>query len=241
MEILHGIDLEVGAGRGPRGDGSERFGQEHARPRAHGPAGDDGHRGQHHDRGHRADRPSELAAGPGRALPGAPATDRGPGRPARGRAGRGARRRPAATPAGSADGARGRRPTPSGSTDASSTARSTWTCPGGERKRNEILQMGVVRPRFAVLDEIDSGLDVDALRAVARRVERATVGVGARGARGDPLPAAPGGAAAPTGCTSWSVGASSPRAARSWPTSWTPPATARTAPDSGTARLPKRG
>jgi Fe-S cluster assembly ATP-binding protein len=45
---------------------------------------------------------------------------------------------------------------------------------GGERKRNEILQLGVVRPRFAVLDEIDSGLDVDALRAVARRVERAT-------------------------------------------------------------------
>jgi len=45
---------------------------------------------------------------------------------------------------------------------------------GGERKRNEILQLGVVRPPFAVLDEIDSGLDVDALRAVARRVERAT-------------------------------------------------------------------
>ncbi|MGH9047612.1 MAG: ABC transporter ATP-binding protein, partial [Acidimicrobiales bacterium] len=45
---------------------------------------------------------------------------------------------------------------------------------GGERKRNEILQMGVLRPRYAVLDEIDSGLDVDALRAVARRVERAT-------------------------------------------------------------------
>ena len=45
---------------------------------------------------------------------------------------------------------------------------------GGERKRNEIVQLGVVKPRFAVLDEIDSGLDIDALRAVARRVERAT-------------------------------------------------------------------
>lgn len=45
---------------------------------------------------------------------------------------------------------------------------------GGERKRNEILQLGVLRPRFAILDEIDSGLDVDALRAVSRRVERAT-------------------------------------------------------------------
>jgi Fe-S cluster assembly ATP-binding protein len=45
---------------------------------------------------------------------------------------------------------------------------------GGERKRNETVQLGVLRPRFAVLDEIDSGLDIDALRAVARRVEAAT-------------------------------------------------------------------
>lgn len=45
---------------------------------------------------------------------------------------------------------------------------------GGERKRNEVLQLGVLRPRFCVLDEIDSGLDVDAVRAVARRIERAT-------------------------------------------------------------------
>jgi Fe-S cluster assembly ATP-binding protein len=45
---------------------------------------------------------------------------------------------------------------------------------GGEKKRNETLQLGVLKPRFAVLDEIDSGLDVDALRAVARRIEAAT-------------------------------------------------------------------
>lgn len=45
---------------------------------------------------------------------------------------------------------------------------------GGERKRNETLQLGVLRPRFAVLDEIDSGLDVDALGAVGRRVQQAT-------------------------------------------------------------------
>jgi len=45
---------------------------------------------------------------------------------------------------------------------------------GGERKRNETVQLGVLRPRFAVLDEIDSGLDVDALRAVARRIEAET-------------------------------------------------------------------
>jgi Fe-S cluster assembly ATP-binding protein len=45
---------------------------------------------------------------------------------------------------------------------------------GGERKRNETVQLGVLRPKIAILDEIDSGLDVDALRAVARRVEAAT-------------------------------------------------------------------
>jgi Fe-S cluster assembly ATP-binding protein len=45
---------------------------------------------------------------------------------------------------------------------------------GGERKRNETLQLGVLRPRIAILDEIDSGLDIDALRTVARRVEAAT-------------------------------------------------------------------
>lgn len=45
---------------------------------------------------------------------------------------------------------------------------------GGERKRNETVQLGVLQPRIAILDELDSGLDVDALRAVARRVEAAT-------------------------------------------------------------------
>lgn len=45
---------------------------------------------------------------------------------------------------------------------------------GGEKKRNETLQLAVLRPRFAILDELDSGLDVDALRACARRVEAAT-------------------------------------------------------------------
>ena len=45
---------------------------------------------------------------------------------------------------------------------------------GGEKKRNETMQLGVLRPRIAVLDELDSGLDIDALRACARRVEEAT-------------------------------------------------------------------
>jgi Fe-S cluster assembly ATP-binding protein len=45
---------------------------------------------------------------------------------------------------------------------------------GGEAKRNETLQLAILRPRIAVLDELDSGLDVDALGRVARRIERAT-------------------------------------------------------------------
>ena len=44
---------------------------------------------------------------------------------------------------------------------------------GGEKKRHEILQMQLLRPRFAVLDETDSGLDVDALRVVSEGINRA--------------------------------------------------------------------
>lgn len=45
---------------------------------------------------------------------------------------------------------------------------------GGERKRNETLQLAILRPKIAILDELDSGLDVDALRDVSRRVEALT-------------------------------------------------------------------
>jgi Fe-S cluster assembly ATP-binding protein len=53
---------------------------------------------------------------------------------------------------------------------------------GGEKKRNEILQMAMLEPELAVLDETDSGLDIDALRIVADgvqavRAERASLGV----------------------------------------------------------------
>ncbi|MFM8528896.1 MAG: Fe-S cluster assembly ATPase SufC [Ilumatobacteraceae bacterium] len=41
---------------------------------------------------------------------------------------------------------------------------------GGEKKRNETLQLALLEPKFAILDELDSGLDVDALRDCARRV-----------------------------------------------------------------------
>jgi Fe-S cluster assembly ATP-binding protein len=52
---------------------------------------------------------------------------------------------------------------------------------GGEKKRNEILQMAVLEPRLAILDETDSGLDIDALRVVAdgvnklKRADNATI------------------------------------------------------------------
>lgn len=42
---------------------------------------------------------------------------------------------------------------------------------GGEKKRNEILQMAILEPEFAILDETDSGLDIDALRVVAKGVQ----------------------------------------------------------------------
>ena len=41
---------------------------------------------------------------------------------------------------------------------------------GGEKKRNEILQLLMLEPTFAILDEIDSGLDIDALKVVAKGV-----------------------------------------------------------------------
>src|SRR5438094_337623 len=42
---------------------------------------------------------------------------------------------------------------------------------GGEKKRNEVLQMAIMEPEVAILDETDSGLDIDALRVVARGVQ----------------------------------------------------------------------
>jgi Fe-S cluster assembly ATP-binding protein len=42
---------------------------------------------------------------------------------------------------------------------------------GGEKKRNEVLQMAILEPRLALLDETDSGLDIDALRIVARGID----------------------------------------------------------------------
>ena len=74
---------------------------------------------------------------------------------------------------------------------------------GGEKKRNEILQMAILEPEIAILDETDSGLDIDALRVVAKGVQR---GHGqparARHPRHHPLPAAARRAQARRSCTS---------------------------------------
>jgi len=59
---------------------------------------------------------------------------------------------------------------------------------GGEKKRNEILQMAVLEPKLAILDETDSGLDIDALRIVAGGRQRHAQSR-ARDSGGDSLPA----------------------------------------------------
>jgi Fe-S cluster assembly ATP-binding protein len=56
---------------------------------------------------------------------------------------------------------------------------------GGEKKRNETVQLAVLRPRIAVIDEIDSGLDIDALRDVARHIEGMTQKSDANSGGGD--------------------------------------------------------
>ena len=48
---------------------------------------------------------------------------------------------------------------------------------GGEKKRHEILQMELLKPKFAILDETDSGLDVDALKVVSEGVNRSLASV----------------------------------------------------------------
>ena len=97
---------------------------------------------------------------------------------------------------------------------------------GGEKKRNEILQMAILEPEIAILDETDSGLDIDALRVVAKGVAR---GPGrpprARHPGHHPLPAPARRPRRPTSCTSSSTAASSSPAARSWPRDSSPRAT----------------
>ncbi len=62
---------------------------------------------------------------------------------------------------------------------------------GGEKKRNEVLQMAMLAPSFAILDETDSGLDIDALRIVAEGVQGAALAL-VLGAGHHPSPAVAG-------------------------------------------------
>ena len=78
---------------------------------------------------------------------------------------------------------------------------------GGEKKRNEIFQMAVLEPKLAILDETDSGLDIDALQDRRRRRQRAAQ-PGARDHRRHALPAAARTTSCPTSCTCWATAAS---------------------------------
>ena len=173
-EILNGISLTLEAGRGARHHGAQRLGQEHARQVL---------------AGHPAYEVTEgtvLSRGQGPARPWSPKSEPGegvflafqypveiPGRHQRVLPAGGATTRSASSRAAGA----GRRWTSSSSSRRRSRS---WTWrdeimsravnegfSGGEKKRNEIFQMAVLEPKLAILDETDSGLDIDALRIVA--------------------------------------------------------------------------
>ena len=92
---------------------------------------------------------------------------------------------------------------------------------GGEKKRHEVLQLALLKPKIAILDETDSGLDVDALRVVSEGVNRfkasGDVGVLLITHYTRILSTSP-----RTSCTSSPAAGSSSPAAPSWPTSWRP-------------------
>jgi hypothetical protein len=73
---------------------------------------------------------------------------------------------------------------------------------GGEKKRNEMLQMALLNPRMAVLDETDSGLDIDALRIVADGVNAMRGPASRRWS--SPTTSGCSTTSCPTGCTCWS-------------------------------------
>ena len=105
---------------------------------------------------------------------------------------------------------------------------------GGEKKRLEILQLALQRPEIAVLDETDSGLDIDALNTVAHGVNTVAARDRPRRAHHHPLPAHPASGASPTAYRSCTRGGSSSRAAPSSSSSSSARATA------GCATRPRR-
>ena len=90
---------------------------------------------------------------------------------------------------------------------------------GGEKKRHEILQLELLKPKIAILDETDSGLDVDALRVVTEGVNRVREDRRGRHPADHPLHPDPALHHSPTSCTCSSAAGSSSPAARSSPRS----------------------
>ena len=112
---------------------------------------------------------------------------------------------------------------------------------GGEKKRHEILQLSLLKPKIAVLDETDSGLDVDALRVVSRGRQPVPGRRGRRRAADHPLHPDPAATSRPTTCTSSRAGASSSPVGRSSPTSWSPRLRAGSPPAGGDGGVVDRG
>ena len=98
---------------------------------------------------------------------------------------------------------------------------------GGERKRNEILQMAMLEPDLALLDETDSGLDIDALRVVAHGVRTVRERRPQMGVLIVTHYASSSRSSSPTTCTSSSTARSSRAAAPSWPGASSATATTR--------------
>ena len=93
---------------------------------------------------------------------------------------------------------------------------------GGEKKRAEVLQLAMLRPAFAILDETDSGLDIDAVRIVSEGVNRVAAQDRHGRAGHHPLQAHPRTTSSRSSSTSSSAAGSSRAAAPSWSTSSRP-------------------
>ena len=193
-EILKGINLTRERRRSPRDHGPERLGQEHARARAVRASRIRGHRRRGPVRGQGPARHGSGRARPRRRVHGVPVPGRDPRREQRLLPQGGAERRAQAPRRAGArrDGVHGswsrRRRSCSTSTRACCSRAVNEGFSGGEKKRNEIFQMAVLEPKLAILDETDSGLDIDALKIVASGVN-AMRSPGARHHRRHALPA----------------------------------------------------